>query len=558
MQFDEEKTYLYKTSCDCGSSDAKQWFAYPNKPNDSYCFSCNTFFPPEKNALWQSSNSLKQNKVNNTMKLDDIKKLPIRGIPNRKITKEVCELYRVRVSVSESDGETITNIYSPDTVSGNLVGYEQKQVKDKQFLSIGDRKGNLDLWGKSYASKCAGQKLYITEGRLDALSLYEAIVQQTPDKFKHLKPSVVSLTKGCTSAVKDLINNRVFLENYKEVVLCFDMDEPGQGAVKEVLKVFPLCKVAKLPLKDCSDMLMQGRKKELYEEVVWRSSVQRQGEVVEVTDELIQQALVRPKMGLTTCWSSLDKLTYGLRPHTIIVFGSYPKAGKSEWKNQLIYHISQHHNRPVGVYDLEVHPIKTLKQIASKEAKTNFLKPDNNYDDRLLATALDKFKGKLYLYDRTGSRDWLDIKACIIEQHLLDGVCEFFLDPLTALISRFSSSEANDRLNEIMTDLADLVNTYPITVICFSHVNPPLKGSKSHEEGGKILSGQFTGSRALEKWSHLGLGLERDRSADCPPDKVNHSIVKILYDRDFGASGSVDMFYDIDTTEYLEPKTRSW
>jgi twinkle protein len=109
-----------------------------------------------------------------------------------------------------------------------------------------------------------------------------------------------------------------------------------------------------------------------------------------------------------------------------------------------------------------------------------------------------------------------------------------------------------------MTDLADLVNTYPITVICFSHVNPPLKGSKSHEEGGKILSGQFTGSRALEKWSHLGLGLERDRSADCPPDKVNHSIVKILYDRDFGASGSVDMFYDIDTTEYLEPKTRSW
>ena len=278
----------------------------------------------------------------------------------------------------------------------------------------------------------------------------------------------------------------------------------------------------------------------------------------EVTDSLIEKALVRPKMGLSTCWPSLDKLTYGLHSHQIVVFGSYPKAGKSEWKNQLIYHITQHHNRPVGVYDLEVHPIKTLKQIASKEAKTNFLKPDNDYDDKLLSNALDKFKGKLYLYDRTGSRDWLDIKACIIEQHLLDNVCEFFLDPLTALISRFSSSEANDRLNEIMTDLADLVNTYPITVICFSHVNAPNKGSKSHEEGGKILSGQFTGSRALEKWSHLGLGLERDRSADCPVEQINHSTIKILYDRDFGASGSVDMFYDVETTEYLEPKIRSW
>jgi twinkle protein len=331
MQFDEEKTYLYKTSCDCGSSNAKQWFAYPNKPNDSYCFSCKTFFPPEK--VLATVVPIQTNKVQNTMmQLDDIKKLPIRDIPDRKITKEVCELYRVRVSVSESDGETITNIYSPDTVSGNLVGYEQKQVKDKQFFSIGDRKGNLDLWGKHYASKCGGQKLYITEGRLDCLSLYEVIVQQTPDTFKHLKPSVVSLTKGCTSAVKDLINNRVFLENYKEVILCFDMDEPGQNAVKEVLKVFPLCKVAKLPLKDSSDMLMQGRKKELYEEVVWRSSVQRQGEVVQVTDELIQQALVRPKMGLTTCWASLDKLTYGLHPHQIVCLAHIQRLAKASGK----------------------------------------------------------------------------------------------------------------------------------------------------------------------------------------------------------------------------------
>jgi twinkle protein len=212
----------------------------------------------------------------------------------------------------------------------------------------------------------------------------------------------------------------------------------------------------------------------------------------------------------------------------------------------------------VGVYDLEVAPIKSLKQIASKLAGTNFLLPDNSYDDRLLASTLDRFKGKLFLYDRTGSRDWQDIKTCMIEQHYQLGVCEFFLDPLTALISRFNSSEANDKLNEIMTDIADLVSTYPITIICFSHVNPPNKGSKSHEEGGKVLSGQMTGSRAIEKWSHIGLGLERNRSAECPPEEVNHSQVKILYDREHGTSGTVDMFYNQDTTEYLETIKRKW
>tara|TARA_R110000796_G_scaffold135462_1_gene251563 strand:+ start:4742 stop:6427 length:1686 start_codon:yes stop_codon:yes gene_type:complete len=550
---------IYKKSCKkCGSSDANQVFSYDQKPNDSYCFACETYFPSDDGL--DKVVPIKQYNKAQTMEIEDIKKLPIRALEDRKIRKETCAAYRVRVAVSEEDGETITSIFSPDTSEGILVGYEQKQVKDKRFISIGDRKGSLDLWGKHHASKCGGQKLYITEGRLDALSLYQVIIDQTPDKFKDNKPSCVSLTKGCSSAVKDLINNRSFLENYKDVILCFDGDEPGRKATKEVLKIFPTFKVADIPLKDCSDMLVADRARELYDKVVWRSTVQRQGEVVEVNDELIKKALQRPTKGLSTCWATLDAITHNgiLRPNNIVVLASYPKGGKSEFKNQLVKHIIIEHNRPVGVYDLEVHPIKTLKQIASKLARTNFLLPDNNYDDRLLASTLDRFKGNLFLYDRTGSRDWQDIKACIIEQHLIDGVCEFFLDPLTALISRYTSSEANDKLNEIMTDLADLVNCYPITILCFSHVNPPSKGNKSHEEGGKVLSGQMTGSRAIEKWSHIGLGLERDRSADCPPEKVNHSQVKILYDREFGTSGSVDMFYDSETTEYLEPKTRSW
>ena len=544
----EKGTCLYKTSCpNCNSSDGNQVYGYSSIPNDSFCYACNTFFPPDKNEVVQ----IKPYKADTMKDLEHIKSLPILAIKDRQIRQETASTYRVRASVSQEDGTTITHLYSPDTLEGKLVGYECKDTANKAFSSIGDRKGELDLWG-SWTCSGGGNKLFVTEGRLDAMSLFQVIDDLNAEKYKAFKPSVVSLTRGSSGAVKDLLSNKELLSKFKQVVLVFDSDEAGKKATKECLKVFPLFLTAKLPLKDASAMLTEGRSKELYDACVWNSSVERQGEVVEVTDELIQQALVRPKMGLNTCWPTLDKLTYGLHPHQIIVFGSYAKAGKSEWKNQLIHHLTQHHNRPVGVYDLEVHPIKTLKQIASKLAKTNFLKPDNDYDDRLLATCLEKYKGKLFIYDRTGSRDWNDIKACIIEQHLLDGVCEFFLDPLTALISRFSSSEANDRLNEIMTDLADLVNNYPITVICFSHVNAPPKGSKSHEEGGKILSGQFTGSRALEKWSHLGLGLERDRSADCPPDQVNHSTVKILYDRDFGASGSVDMFYDTDTTEYLE------
>ena len=163
-------------------------------------------------------------------------------------------------------------------------------------------------------------------------------------------------------------------------------------------------------------------------------------------------------------------------------------------------------------------------------------------------------QGKVRFYDRSASRDWNDIRIAIEEMHLLDGINIFIIDPLTALISRYASSEANDKLNEIMTDMADLVLKYPITIFCYSHVNPKPKGNKSHEQGGKVYSHEFTGSRAMEKWAHYGHGISRDRSEDCPPERENISEFRMLFDRDFGQGYSCDVMFDERTITYLEPR----
>ena len=136
--------------------------------------------------------------------------------------------------------------------------------------------------------------------------------------------------------------------------------------------------------------------------------------------------------------------------------------------------------------------------------------------------------------------------------HLLDGINIFMLDPITALISRYSASEANDKLNEICTDMADLVSLYPITIFCFSHVNPKPKGSKPHEAGAKCFSSELTGSRAIEKWFHYGHGIARDRTDDCPPEEKNVSKFYSLFDREYGQSYNADVYYDEDSVSYLE------
>jgi len=99
-----------------------------------------------------------------------------------------------------------------------------------------------------------------------------------------------------------------------------------------------------------------------------------------------------------------------------------------------------------------------------------------------------------------------------------------------------------------------LVMKYPITIFCYSHINPKPKTSTPHEAGGKVLSSEFTGSRAMEKWAHYGHGISRDRTEDCEPARKNMSEFRMLFDRDFGQGYSCDVYFDERTITYLEVK----
>ena len=484
------------------------------------------------------------------MTMPDISNLKSLEIPDRLIRKDTVEYYGVKLALSESDGKTITEHYYPDHNNGELIGYEVRDCINKNFKAVGNRKGEFDLWGQSIVP--LSRKLFITEGRLDAMALHQVILDNTPPKYAQYKPAVVSLTRGATSASKDLLHNRDFINKYQEVILCFDNDIAGKKATKDALKIIPLAKVAILSEKDASDMLVKGKGKELYQATVWNAQVLRQGEVVDIHD-VIDKAMEKPQMGLTFPWPTVTKACFGIRPNNLHVVGAAPKVGKSDFCYQLVHHLVYNEKVKVGMFDLENSPVKTAKKLASKEAKLDFTRPDKEYSDELLRDTLESLEGKVRFYDRSGSRDWEDIRVAIEEMHLLDGINIFILDPLTALVSRFDSSTANDKLNEICTDMADLVQNYPITIFCFSHVNPKPKGSKTHEQGAKVLSSEFTGSRAMEKWFHYGHGIMRDRTEECPPERKNMSRFQMLFDREYGQSYSADVYFDEETVTYLEP-----
>jgi len=543
----------YKTPCpECNSSDARQVFLHPDGMEDAYCFACETYFPMDREQKQATVVPIERAKPMSYDK-EFINSLPSKALTDRKIRQEIVERFNVKTALCEKDGKTIQEHYYPDCKDGKVVGYEIKQVSPKSFTSVGDRKGELDLWNQN---KCpTAKKIFITEGRLDAMALYQTIIDKRPKKYSAYDPAVVSLTRGASGAVKDLLANKKFLDKYDEVILCFDQDDAGKSAVKEVLKVFPKYKVVSMSEKDACDMLLANKEDELYTAAVWDSEYTRQGEVVDVSD-IISKAMERPKMGISFPWPTVTQACFGLRPHTLHCIGAAPKIGKTDHQHQLVHHLIYKENQIIGMFDLENSPVRTAKKIASKEALIDFTRPDKEYEDSLLHDTLVSLQGKVRFYDRGASRDWEDIRIAIEEMHLLDGINIFIIDPLTALISRYSSSEANDKLNEICTDMADLVQNFPITILCYSHVNPKPKSSKSHEQGGKVYSSEFTGSRAMEKWFHYGHGISRDRSDDCPMDRKNISEFYMLFDREFGQSYKCDVKFTEETVQYLE--MRQW
>ena len=286
-------TCAYKTTCsNCGSGDGNQVYVQEDGSFDAWCYACETYDPMNDGGNVVPINQIKDSR----MKMEDVNKLPTLAIPDMGLRLDTVEKFRVRVAVSEVDGETITHHYYPDHRNGELIGYEARECETKSFTAVGDRKGDFDLWNQHNAVK--GKKLFITEGRLDAMSLHQAIVDNMPKKYLSKEPAIVSLTRGASSAVKDIVANREFIEGFDEVILCFDSDDAGKRAVKEVLRTFPRFKVAKLSEKDANDMLLKNKGNELYLSCVWDSEYVRQGEVVDVKD-IIVKAMERPQMGIS-------------------------------------------------------------------------------------------------------------------------------------------------------------------------------------------------------------------------------------------------------------------
>jgi twinkle protein len=493
--------------------------------------------------------------------LDEFKSCPTKPYTDRGISQETTERYGCRAGMHPSDRTKIGNYLLPFhaadaqgnlTITGYKVGIPKDQRKPNmpKYFNRG-KVVDAVMFGQELLPKQPYRKLFITESPMDALALYESIKGSNKGtKWADLEPNVIALPHGTGSAVASVDRAKDVLKLAEEIILVFDPDKAGDDAVAKVKSLIPTAKVVRLPAMDCNDMLLAGQGTALAKLAMWGAETIRLDSVIDIGD-IEDEVVKKPKWGKPYPWPTLTELTYGKRSKEIIGIAAGVGIGKSDTKYQMIVTDIEDPDVKVGVFDLEATEGKTGKAIVGKIKHMLLHKPDVEYDEEEIRQAIRDLKGRIKLYKHKGSRDWASVKQAMRHMVVVDGCSEIYLDNMTSLVSHVGTSEANELLNTIMGEIASMVEELDFNFIYYSHLNPPKTGP-SHERGGKVHENQLTGSRAMIKWSHYIIGLERNKDPDLPEYERNTTTVVLLKDREFGNVGKFRIFYDKETGDLVE------
>lgn len=552
---------------ECGSSDG---VAHYSEPDREHCFSCNhTRFLSDDHLVGGTgaSQARSRSKVDDSV-LRLIESSSVKAIPSRKLTQEACKKFDYRVRMNPNgEQEHVAVVRDP---SGEIIGVKLRNTGTKEepkklftiIGSMGDGFYGQHLWPKG------GKRLVIVGGEIDCVTT--ALVQD-------LQWPVVSPTTGEKSLAKTIKAQYDWVCSFQEVCIGTDMDKAGREAAEEAAKLLPpgKAKIVGWTRKDPNEMLMEGEGKQIFFSI-FNAVPFRPGGIIDART-VTQSCIVPPSMGRPWPWKFMTDWTLGRRGGELYTFGAGSGLGKSDYLAEHIAACLQGKTRYGATFEPEAFalfayesgPAQTKNTIAGKIAQRRFQIPQGHPDcqwtqDELLEVHrhmdedLWAAGGKLFLMDTKGAADWEQNKELIRFLHHAEGVTNFMVDPIGALV--VDEDEERKFLDAATLEAAKLAVELNSCVYFVSHLTRPSMGP-SHEEGGRVALKQFRGSNGIGMYSNFVFGLERDQQADTEVERCM-TTVRAVKDRLTGNSaglterlhydritGLLDPVYDVQEEE---------
>lgn len=518
----QESTFLYHEPCPkCGSSDACGVFSDGHR----YCYSCNTYFRPDGSVKSEGVRVSKE-----CIPFEDLEEV---SLTKRCIGKDTCSKFKYFSTVYKGKPCQVACYYDD---SGNLVG-QKLRFPDKSFAVLGSISNRLygsQLWA-------GGKKIVITEGEIDCLTVSQLQGNKWP---------VVSIPNGAQGAKKAIEANLEYLENFEEVILMFDMDDPGRKASEECAKILPAGKayIANLPCKDPNECLSEGKGSEVLQ-AVWNAKPYRPDGIVSGTD-LYEKCVTNIddlKDSVEYPWVALQNKTKGARHGELYVFTSGSGMGKSTILRELEYYFGVQRGELCGIVALEESTRKTGLELMSIHLNSRLILDPECADEGERSRAFSETigNGRFFLYDHFGSLDSGNLLSKLRYMIVSLGCKRIFLDHISIVVSGMDTDEDGGErkaIDKLMTNLRSLVEETGATMFVVSHLKRPEK--KGHEEGAQVSLSQLRGSGAIAQLSDMVIGLERNQQGD-NPNVLTLRVLKNRFCGDTGVSGYLE--YDPET-----------
>ena len=479
-------------------------------------------------------------------------------IPERRLEAATCRRYGYEVIETEDKGDIHVNSYFDKNGKVIAQKFRQQETKDFRWRGAANQAG---LFGQHLFE--SGKKITITEGEIDAMSVYQA----------NGGWPVVSLNGGVGNVEKNIKDNLEWLCRFQEVIIMFDNDEPGREAASKAAALLPpgKAKIATLKWKDANECLINNDSKSIVEST-FSAKLYSPDEIVHVSEIDVDDVDADQKVW-DFPWEDLTDTLCGHRSKEMTMWVSGTGSGKSTIMRELVMHHLQA-GRKVGVIMLEESIAETkldlmslminapIRQIRSRE-KLNKLRasqgkePKSSYsyeecDYEAAKATLDAMP--LHLYDHFGNSAYNNVLARMEFLAVSVGVDVIVLDHITALAVGLmdSKGQGGDNTTQMIDDtMRKLSSLTQRTGVHLDIVSQLKKTQKSFEEGDDICNEDLRGSQSLTSVPHSVIALVRNRQ-DNDRFQANCTAVKVLKNRLDGNCGYMTGLYYDHTTGRME------
>lgn len=508
----------------CESSDGRAVY----KDGTSYCFSCGTYFKKTDEARPRRDPAP-------TIKapMEELSFAPFEK-EFRGLSKQTLDQYGIH---RLADGRLV---YFYRNAAGKVIAHKFREPNKKHSWK-GDAKGVMPL-GAHLANPDRHNAVAICEGELDAPTVTQCM---------NNKVIGLSVPNGAQNASNFVRKHLDFFQAFEVIYVATDMDEPGQKAAEELVKLFDSGKVRRVFFteKDANQELTERGGHSVMEAILGAKIIRPDG--IKSASTYAGIVNTPPQRVMTRCgfhfWN--DKCPFFSNQLIVIIGGS--GIGKSTFARALAL-ADMERGIKVGWMGLEETPEEGVFRFAGMAAGIQIHARENYAglsDNELQAIAqADKFitgSGNLELFDHFGSIETEAILARMSYMVRSLGCKHIYLDHLTIVGSGLGQD--TKQLDALVTKLRSFISATRCTVIAISHLNRGSSGHQDMEDGGVPSTHDIRGSHSIVQLADTIWALSRKRTQN-----TTHSYC--LKNRVYGRCGYAGSFVFDEDTQQLEQK----